>query len=130
MQTNERENQNNAYKKPAAEKADGRTSSKMNPRRIAALLGVILLAVLYVVTLIVAIVDRSSSGKWFMICLMGTVTVPLLIWIYTWMYGMLSRHHTFASFDLGISENEEVSAADSLPEEGGLSETANSPDRQ
>lgn len=128
MQTNETENKQNAHEKPAAEKADGRASSKMNPRRIAALLGVILLAVLYVVTLIVAIVDKSSSGKWFMICLMGTVTIPLLIWIYTWMYGMLSRRHTFASFDLGGSAAEETAAADSLPEEGGLSETANSPD--
>lgn len=130
MRTKDTENKKNAHEKPAAENADGRASSKMTPRRIAALLGVILLAVLYLVTLIMAIVDKSSSGKWFMICLMGTVTIPLLIWIYIWMYGMLSQRHTFASFDLGGSAAEETSAADRPSEEGDLSEISNSPDRQ
>lgn len=130
MQTKETERKKNAQEKPAAENIDGRASSKMNSRRIAALLGVILLAVLYLVTLIMAIADKSSSGKWFMICLMGTVTIPFLIWIYTWMYGMLTRRHTFASFDLGGSAAEETSAADSPSEEEELSEMPDSPDGQ
>ncbi|MBQ1849699.1 MAG: hypothetical protein II477_02470 [Lachnospiraceae bacterium] len=74
--------------------------NKWTAKRIAAILGIILLLGLYVVTLIVAIVDRSASGEWFMICLIATVTVPLLIWIYTWMYGMLTNKHTIASFEL------------------------------
>lgn len=70
-------------------------------QRIAALLCVILLSGLYLVTLIVAILDRSSSGRWFFICLIGTIVIPLLTWIYIWMYGMLTQKHTIASFDLG-----------------------------
>ena len=73
---------------------------KMTAKRIAAILGIFILVALYVVTLLVAIFDRSSSGQWFMICLIATVTVPLLIWIYTWMYGVLTNKHTIASFDL------------------------------
>ena len=73
---------------------------KMTAKRIAAILGIIILVALYVVTLLVAIFDRSSSGQWFMICLIATVTVPLLIWIYTWMYGVLTNKHTFASIDI------------------------------
>ena len=77
-----------------------KNGNKMTAKRIAAILGIFILVALYVVTLLVAIFDRSSSGQWFMICLIATVTVPLLIWIYTWMYGVLTNKHTIASFDL------------------------------
>ena len=82
------------------DKEQKENKNKWTAKRIAAILGIILLLGLYVVTLIVAIVDRSASGEWFMICLIATVTVPLLIWIYTWMYGMLTNKHTIASFEL------------------------------
>lgn len=85
---------------------DGQKTS--TGKRIAALLGIFLLLALYVVSLFVAIFDRSESGKWFMICLIATVTVPLLIWIYTWMYGMLKGRHTIASFDLNKDLFEEA----------------------
>lgn len=70
-------------------------------QRIAALLCVVLLVGLYLVTLVVAILDRSASGTWFLLCLIGTIVIPLLTWIYIWMYGMLTQKHTIASFDLG-----------------------------
>ncbi|MBO7339472.1 MAG: hypothetical protein J6U66_05340 [Lachnospiraceae bacterium] len=89
-------------------------SNKMTAKRIAAIIGIILLLALYVTTLFVAIFDRSSSGQWFMLCLIGTVTIPLLIWVYTWMYGVLAQKHTIASFDLekNTSENETGEASD------------------
>lgn len=76
---------------------------KMTSKQLVALIGVILLAALYVVTLIVAIVDTSSSGKWFRICLFATFTIPLLTWIYTWMYGKLTGRHTIADSDMTTS---------------------------
>lgn len=69
-------------------------------KRIAALVCIILLVSLYLITLLVAIFDRNSSGNWFMLCLIGTVTIPLLTWIYIWMYGVLTQKHTIASFDV------------------------------
>ena len=85
----------------ASSSANGeKKENKMTAKRIAAILGIILLFALYIITLLVAIFDRSSSGQWFMICLIATVTVPLLIWIYTWMYGVLTNKHTIASFDI------------------------------
>lgn len=77
-----------------------KSSSGMISRRLAALIGVVLLVMLYIVTLVVAIVDTSSSGEWFRICLFATVAVPLLIWIYTWMYGKLTDRHTIADPDM------------------------------
>ena len=69
-------------------------------QRIAALICVILLAGLYLATLAVAIFDHESSGQWFLFCFLGTIIIPILTWIYIWMYGVLTNRHTIASFDL------------------------------
>lgn len=66
---------------------------KMTSKQIVALAGVILLALLYVVTLFVAIFDSSSSGRLFGMCLFATIAIPLLIWIYTWLYGRMTGKH-------------------------------------
>ena len=63
-------------------------------KQVVAIVGVLLLALLYIVTLIVAIFDSSESGKWFMFCIFATVAVPILLWIYTWMYGKLTGKPT------------------------------------
>ena len=73
---------------------------KVTSKQVVAMTGVIFLVLMYLVTLIVAIVDSSSSGKLFALCLYATIAVPILIWIYTWMYGKLTNKHTFADFDL------------------------------
>lgn len=79
---------------------------KRTPKQIAALLGVILLAALYVVTLIVAIFSPGESGKLFQACLVATIAVPFLLWIYIWMYGKLSGKHTMADPDYLNSDDE------------------------
>lgn len=63
---------------------------KMTSRQLVAIVGVALLVFLYVITLVTAIVDSSQSAKWFRICLFGTFALPLVIWIYSWMYGRLT----------------------------------------
>lgn len=68
----------------------------MNSKRIVALTGVSLLVLLYIITLVVAITDNSESGRWFMTCIFATVAVPMLIWIYTWLYGKFTGRHTIA----------------------------------
>ncbi|MCD7836664.1 MAG: hypothetical protein LUG83_08490 [Lachnospiraceae bacterium] len=77
---------NNADKKKA--------NSKITSRRIVAWAGIILLLALYIITLIAAIFDKSSSGKLFALCLLATIAIPLLIWIYTWLYGKITGKHT------------------------------------
>ncbi|MGN0432041.1 MAG: hypothetical protein ACI4EQ_06760 [Lachnospiraceae bacterium] len=73
---------------------------KMNAKRIAALIAIILLAALYVVTLIVAIFDQSASGNLFKICLICTVVVPVLAWIFIWIYGQMTGKKTIADLNL------------------------------
>ncbi len=72
---------------------------KRTSKQIVALGGVILLVALYIVTLLVAIFAPQTAGHLFQACLMATVFVPLLIWVYVWMYGKLTGKHTMADPD-------------------------------
>lgn len=77
-----------------------KAGKKITSRQVVAIIGIVLLVLMYIVTLIAAIADKSASGNLFRICLFATVAIPILIWIYTWMYGKLTRKHTFADFEL------------------------------
>lgn len=79
---------------------------KVTSKQVVAMAGVILLVLLYVVTLIVSIIDKSASGQWFMICLMATVAIPILIWIYTWMYGKLTGKKTIADVNANFGPSD------------------------
>lgn len=81
---------------------------KVTSKQVVAMTGVILLVLLYVVTLIVSIVDKSASGQWFMICLMATVAIPILIWIYTWMYGKLTGKKTIADVNANFGPDDVI----------------------
>lgn len=76
--------------------------NKITSRQVVALVGILLLALLYIAALIVAIFDSSESGRWFMICIFATVAVPILLWIYVWMYGKLTGKPTIADSEQGM----------------------------
>lgn len=80
--------------------------NKITSRQIVAMAGIILLVVLYAVTLVVAIVDSSASGRLFWICLFATIAIPILIWIYTWMYGKLTGRKTMTDLNFNAGKNE------------------------
>lgn len=79
--------------------------NKMTVKRVAALLAVVLLAALYVITLFAAIFDTSAAGSLFRICLICTVAVPLLSWVFIWLYGQTTGKSTIA--DVHLLENPE-----------------------
>lgn len=95
---NKKMNQNNNQEKP---------KKKITSKQVVSMGGVILLVLMYIVTLVVAIVDHSASGKLFALCLYATIAIPILIWIYTWMYGKLTNKHTFADLDLNKDNEKE-----------------------
>ncbi len=74
-------------------------TAKWNSKRIVALIGVILLAAVYIGTLLIAIFAPQHSDMALRFCIFGTVAIPVLIWIYIWMYGKLSGRHTIADPD-------------------------------
>lgn len=73
---------------------------KRSAKQIAALVAIILLVAMYALTLVVAIIDKSASGKMFAFCLVCTVAVPLLAWIFIWLYGQYSGKKTIADLNL------------------------------
>ncbi len=72
------------------EQKDMNNKKKMNSKQVVALIGVVLLILMYIVTLVVAIVDTSASGKYFAMCMACTLIIPIIVWIYSWMYGRYS----------------------------------------
>lgn len=64
---------------------------KRTAKQIAALLGVILLVLMYLLLLVFAICDFKGSEVLFRVCLMATFIIPLLIWIYVYLYDRLKK---------------------------------------
>ena len=62
--------------------------NKKNPRQIAALIGIALLILLYVGLLIQALTFGPDAGQIFMSALTGTVTIPIVVWLFIWVYGV------------------------------------------
>jgi len=54
----------------------------MNAKRIAALIGVILLFLMYALTLVFALTGNENTIKFFMISLVSTIMVPIIIHLF------------------------------------------------
>lgn len=76
---------------------------KRKPKQIAAFICIILLVLLYIATLIVSLLDFPGSDKLFAACLMATIGLPILLWIFIWLYGRFTQKSTIAE----IFPNEE-----------------------
>jgi len=93
----------------SAKKAGGR--KKITPRRIAAMAGVIFLGLLYIVTLIVALIGHSASGRLLWSCIFATVAVPILIWVYIWLYEKITGRRNLTESPAGsFTEPDDKSA--------------------
>lgn len=86
-------------------------------KQIAAIAAVILLAALYLLTLVAAIIDPSASGRWFAGCLVCTMAVPLLAWIFIWIYGEVTDRKTVADLHLMQDQEEKDNGAAQLSDE-------------
>lgn len=95
---------------------------KRTAKQIAALAAVILLAALYILTLVVAILDPSASGRWFGACLVCTVAVPLLAWIFIWIYGETTGKKTIADLHLMQTPEEAEESREAAEEDTGEKE--------
>ncbi len=69
---------------------------KRKPKQIAAIICIILLVLLYVAALVVSLLDFPGSDKLFAACLIATVGLPILLWIYICLYGRLTQRSTIA----------------------------------
>ena len=66
---------------------NGKEKKKISPKQIAAIVCIVLLVGMYVATLIVALLDFPGADRLFQACLVATIGLPILLWIYIWLYG-------------------------------------------
>lgn len=60
-------------------------------KQIAAIAGIVLLVLIYVAAFIAAFLDKTDSGKWFTICIVSTLVIPVLTWVTIRLYGMMNK---------------------------------------
>ena len=94
--------------------ANQKRRKKRTPKQIAALICVILLVSIYLVTFAVACLDLGDSGRLFANCLLITIALPILLWIYIWLYGIYRNKHNIASPD--ILHSDEYTGTNLIPE--------------
>lgn len=64
----------------------GTPKKKTTLKQIVAIGAVVLLVLMYIVTLLAAFLAPDLSGRLFMMCLYATIGIPMLLWIYIWLY--------------------------------------------
>ncbi len=69
---------------------------KGKAKQIAAIICIVLLVLLYVATLIVSLLDFPGADRLFAACLTATIGLPILLWIYIWLYGRLTHKSSIA----------------------------------
>lgn len=69
---------------------------KKTHKQVAAIVCIVLLLLLYIATLIVAILDFPGSDRLFAACLGATIGIPILLWIYIAAYGKLTNKKSMA----------------------------------
>ena len=84
---------------------ENNTSNASNSQRIVAIIGVALLVIVIFALLLTAIFD--PTGVWFRACLVLAIALPILLWIYVWLYGMLKQKKTIASFEFLEEDSDE-----------------------
>lgn len=87
---------------------------RVSSKQVVAVVGIVLLVLMYLMTLIAALFGDPSSDRLFWTCLYATMVIPLLIWIYSWLYGKLTQKHTLADVEFGAADPEK--SGDSRPE--------------
>ena len=58
-------------------------------KRILALIGAILLLLMYVAAFIVTILDHTSDMRYWKAAMVATVIIPVLIWAYSFVYKLV-----------------------------------------
>ena len=70
---------------------------KKNTKRILAIVAILLLVLLSISTLVIAVLDFPGKERLFMASALAMIFLPILLWVYIWLYGIYSGRRTLAS---------------------------------
>ena len=59
---------------------------KSKAKQIAAIGAVVIIVAIYIVTLILGITNNENTSSWFMAAIVATVVLPVISWVYIWIY--------------------------------------------
>lgn len=62
-------------------------------KQILAILGVVLLLGLYIITLIMAVTDNTSTLSMLEASVVATILIPILMWAYSFIYRLLKKYY-------------------------------------
>lgn len=62
-------------------------------KRILAIAGILIIAALYIITLILALKGSESTARLFTASIAATVAVPVLIYIFMWLNNLSSKNN-------------------------------------
>ena len=96
--------QKNTVQKNSVQQDTVHQQSPWTAKRVAAVIGIVLLVALYVVTLVSAFIGTEGAGRLFKFSLGMTVAVPIFLWIFIWCVGKLQNKKSMASLDI-LSSN-------------------------
>lgn len=88
---------------------------KKNTKRILAIVAILLLVLLSISTLVIAVLDFPGKERLFMASALAMIFLPILLWVYIWLYGIYSGRRTLASVwpeDEVIDHNEDLASED------------------
>ena len=61
-------------------------------KQILAIIGIVFLVLLYLSTLICAIIERTETMRLFQASVMATVIIPVLLWAYSFIYKLIKKN--------------------------------------
>ena len=61
-------------------------------KQILAIIGMILLILLYLSTLVCAIIDHTETMRLFQASILATVIIPVLLWAYSFIYKLIKKN--------------------------------------
>ena len=60
-----------------------------NAKRILAIVAIVIIVALYIVTLFLGIFHNENTHQWFMACIIATIALPILVYIFIWLFGKI-----------------------------------------
>ncbi len=86
-------------------------------KQVAAICCIVLLVLVYIIALIAALLDKTSSGQWFQFAMVATLIIPVVTWVYIWLYGALTGKETIADLHLMEDRQNEEQQEENQQEE-------------
>ena len=100
----QKDSKQSAVQQKSTEQDATQQKAPWTAKRVAAVIGIVLLVALYVLTLVSALIGTEGANRLFKFSLGMTIAVPIFLWIFIWCIGKFQNKRNMASLDI-LSSN-------------------------